>query len=81
MIFNEFWAFFRINFGMNKVLIKKNQVLKKEKSTSLHILWIVNSLTKILKVKRVYLQKSFQTMYIIDIFVMLITVKSVYWWF
>lgn len=31
MIFNQFWAFFLMNFGMNEVLIKKNQVLKKKK--------------------------------------------------
>lgn len=31
MTLNQCWTFF-INFGMNKVLIKKNQVLKKKKA-------------------------------------------------
>lgn len=58
MIFNQCWAFFLINFGMNKVLIKKNQVLKK-KSTSLNFLWIVNYLTKILKYNLQHLFEQF----------------------
>lgn len=58
MISNQCWAFFLINFGMNKVLIKKNQVLKK-KSTSLNFLWIVNYLTKILKYNLQHLFEQF----------------------